>query len=219
MSRLCLRGKGKQHVMSRKRKQTQTLNFLTVFSCSKVFAHWFCLHGFASGVWGSFSELTPKMRIVIFSVLSSSWLVFQCSLRLLATHFKFSRPPISACYCREENLFLLVINLHRKFGSSIFFLFILNLRSHSLGTGWHTTSVLAWATRTSATSFRCISVCCFVLSSFIFFLSLPRSSPLLLFYLPCHVTEETNRVQVIPIRLKNDFVPLLRRSRKSTYPC
>ena len=61
-----LAGQRKTNIMRRKREQTQTMNFLSVFSySSNVFVCWFHLYGFAFGV-KPFFRTHPKMGAAIF---------------------------------------------------------------------------------------------------------------------------------------------------------
>ena len=113
-----LADKEKQHIMRRKSKQTQTLNFLSVFSCSSnMLIHLFHLHWFASGVRPLF-EAHPKMGTATFVYLH---------IVLVSVH---SRPYL--CHVPEPTnfktqfftLLQLAVRgrtyppLHRRFGTS-----------------------------------------------------------------------------------------------------
>ena len=111
--------------MRRKREQTQALNFLSIFSCPNVFVRWFCLHGFAFGVWGSFSELTPKWRPKFFclSLHLPGWCSTSC-FYFVSPSRQLSNPshPFHTASCRqEEHPFPLIPHRRRRPGTSGFF--------------------------------------------------------------------------------------------------
>ena len=101
-----------------------------------MFVRWFYLHGFASGVWGSFSEPTPKNEAHNFSsphtfVASIQLTVFTSSW-LLANSLKTSCLfPSTLCRWYEHS-FLLVPHLRRRPGT-LFFIYLQEPWPKSLG--------------------------------------------------------------------------------------
>ena len=134
----------------KKREQTPTLNFLSVFSCSNVLVCWFHLHRFVSGV-RPLLRAHPKIGAVIFVCLyifvAGVQLLFLSLPVWLLIHFETWVVP-HFCLVSERGhiCFWWFHTCAEYFGPSGFFLVIFSSCSHSPTTGWPTTSVLAWFT-------------------------------------------------------------------------
>ena len=145
--------------------------FFLVFCCSSsMLVRWFCLHRFSSGVtllFGAYSKMGASIFVCLYISLSR----LQLESSRQAAPSNPSRRLTSA-WCQREDISVSGGSIPVQ----IFFLVILNCRSHSLVTGSSTTSAQPKSPRGQPAAPAESAF-----SYFFFFLSVPRNKPLVLF--------------------------------------